>query len=419
MKESDYMNIGKNNQQEIIKLDINTFNKHGFISGSSGSGKTNTIKAITQDLNKQGISTLLFDAKGDLKDLLQDNKGDLYTFKGKHGKDLTTSLQTLGTDLLSNLLDLNATQSSIIGTCYLIGQDKGVKLTTLQDLENLFNYIIINNESLSIRYGRISNVSINTIRRKINTLKLDKLEHIFNHDNFSYTQVINSKTINIIDSVELVKYPKLYASIITMILKQFYNSLSDSEMDQPKTVIFIDEAHLLFKDTNKNMVQEIEQVTRLIRSKGIGLFYISQSVYHFSDEVLSQLTTKIQHQLHLITTKDISRARALAQSFTSDRKNINQVIQDIQTLKVGRAFIQYEQDNQLISDQIQVNYRPTKTLTSDRLRELSPIEQVSYKGTKNRPKQVNRPSKKQDYQLSDIIILLLFIGLSLLILFSL
>ena len=387
------MRIGTSGSK-VIDLDLTTLNKHGIIAGSSGSGKTTTIKTIAQQLNNNNIPTLLFDAKGDIKDLLQDNSGMLYTFKGEHGTPLKTSLTRLGIDLLSNILELNTTQQGILITVFLIAQDKGIAITTIPDLEKLFLYIIDNNDSLVIRYGRLSNVSINTIRRKINSLKLNDLDLIFNFDNFNHNEIINNKGINIIDSIELVKYPKLYASIVVMILRQFYDNLNDSLDQQPKAIIFIDESHLLFKDTNKKMIEDIEQITKLIRSKGIGLFFISQSIEDIPNNILNQLTTKIQHQLHLMTTRDFTRARAIANAFTDSKQDINTIIQKIKTLNVGRALIQYESNQNLVNDTIQIDWIHKEKITTTRLTDLSPRNEI--KADALIPKTIYQPTERKE-----------------------
>ena len=361
-------------QDKVIDLDINTLNRHGIIAGSSGSGKTTTIKTLVKGLNDNDVPTLLFDAKGDLKDLLQAHKGTLYTFKGDYGVPLNTSISTLNIDLLSNILALNNTQHGILATAFLIAKDKDISLTTIEDLEDLFIYMINNNESLSIQYGRLSNVSISTIRRKINTLKLNDLQYIFDYDNFDYQEIINNKQINIIDSVELVKYPKLYASIVVMVLRQFYDNLQDSEQDTPKTIIFIDEAHLLFKDTNKNMIQDIIQIVKLIRSKGIGLFFISQSIDDVPNEILGQLSTKIQHHLNLITTQDYSKANAITKAFTSTKKEQQQALLTLKDLSIGQAFIQYLSDNDVVNELVQVDYVVKDIISEDRLNEFKALQ---------------------------------------------
>lgn len=369
------MRIGTVNDN-VIDLDINTLNRHGIIAGSSGSGKTTTIKTLVKGLNDNDVPTLLFDAKGDLKDLLQAHKGTLYTFKGGYGVPLNTSISTLNIDLLSNILELNNTQHGILATAFLIAKDKDISLTTIKDLEDLFIYMINNNESLSIQYGRLSNVSISTIRRKINTLKLNDLQYIFDYDNFDYQEIINDKQINIIDSVELVKYPKLYASIVVMVLRQFYDNLQDSEQDTPKTIIFIDEAHLLFKDTNKNMIQDIIQIVKLIRSKGIGLFFISQSIDDVPNEILGQLSTKIQHHLNLITTQDYSKANAITKAFTSTKKDQQQALLTLKELSIGQAFIQYLSDNEVVNELVQVDYVVKDTISEARLNEFKALQAI-------------------------------------------
>ena len=402
------MKIGKS-QDNDINLDINTLNKHMVIAGSSGSGKTTTIKTITQQLYNAGVSTLLFDAKGDIKDLLQGNEGKLYTFKGDHGYSLTVGLKTLGIDLLSNILDLNITQQGILSTCFLIAQDQGKNITTIQDLEKLFLYIIDYSEALTAGYGRLSVVSINTIRRKLNSLKLDQLETIFNNDNFNYKQVIQDKKINVIDSIELVKHPKLYASIVVMVLKQFYDNLEENDTPEPKAIIFIDEAHLLFKDTNKKMIEDIEQITKLIRSKGVGIVFISQSIYDIPNNILGQLTTKIQQQLNLLTTKDYSQARSIATTFTDDKNKINNIIQKIKTLQTGTALIQYQNENKLISNNIKIDYINKNIISKETLINLSPQAEkeknVFIPEYNNHPVASLKQPYKKDY--SNLIILAL------------
>lgn len=389
------MKIGIGLNHDIL-IDITKLNKHGIVAGSSGSGKSTTIKTIAKQLNNNGIPSLFFDSKGDLKDLLQECNGSLKSFKGL-GDKLTIELNTMGIDMLTTFLELNTTQSGILATCFLIAQDKGITIKTVNDIEILFNYIVRNNERLVLRYGRLSNVSINTIRRKVNTLKLNGLEQVFNQDNFNNNDIINGG-IHVIDCIELVKYPKLYAAIVTTILQQFYDNLSESEQENPKAIIFIDEAHLLFKRENKEMTEKVTQIVKLIRSKGIGIIFISQSIYDIPNEILNQLTLKIQHQLHLVTTKDYTQARAISRTFTSN-KETDKGIEQLKSFNTGKAFIQYDNNDQITNDIIQVDYIMKSTITDERMNELTSTQTLAVEPNNsmnngiNQVKQLNTEDK--------------------------
>ena len=348
-----------------VNLDVDTLTKHGFIVGTTGSGKTTTIKTIVQRATNKHIPSVLFDAKGDLIDLLSNNKGNLYTFKGSYGKEISVSINDMEIDLVSNVLELNNTQSSILATCFLISKDIGYRIVTLEDLEYIFNYVTNNSEVLSIKYGRISNTSINTIRRKLNELKLYGLSELFNYTSISKDDLIRSKTVNIIDSVELIKHPKVYASVVLSILEQFYNNLN--EHNGLRCLVVIDEAHTLFNKSNKAMSEKIEQITKLIRSKGIGIIFITQNIDDIPKNIVSMLNTRIIQKTLITTTNQFAQARALTRSFNIDGLDINEKVDLLNNLEQGQALIQYEQNKVINSEIIKVDYVEIPNISDERL----------------------------------------------------
>lgn len=346
----DKMKLGKNENNQAFMLNLKTLNKHGVISGATGTGKTTTVKKILEIADNENIKTIAIDVKGDLSSILNDNKGDLLDFKGSEGKKISVDLEKLGLNALSYLLDLNDTQRSIIATCLLFAKDNNYKIQTLNDFINVLQHLENKADTLSLKYGRISKTSINTIIRKLNLLKYNDYENVFLNEryNFNVNQILKQDhNINILNAKEIIKDKNIYASLIVYMLQEIYDNLSEvGDIEKPKLLFFIDEAHILF-NANKHLISDIIQMVKLIRSKGVGIVFISQTIADIDNDILNQLGLKIQHALRLITPFDYSQARNVARTLSNTTKKnvIDQTIEDIKALEIGRAFIQ-SLDNQ-------------------------------------------------------------------------
>lgn len=294
--------IGNSEKGEKVYLDPSSLTRHGLITGSTGSGKTTTVKVLIEELNKRNISTFVSDIKGDLSSLIEE--GDSSTveerlenlkitdykpesFKvnfldlfGKMGLDVNTSVTDFGPYMLKVLLELNQTQEEIMVQAIKFADENGIKILDFDDLKALFEYFRDNIKELKEKYGLLNPQSIGKILRSIDALEEKGLRDFFKEPAFDINDLFSEDgRINILYSKELYKYPSLYTAINLFFLSSIYNKLEEVDFeDVPKMVFFFDEAHLIFKGANPYMIDEIEKIVRLIRSKGVGIFFITQYV---------------------------------------------------------------------------------------------------------------------------------------------
>ncbi len=365
MSEQLNLLIGGNRNQQI-NLNLSMANRHGLIAGATGTGKTVTLQVLAEGFSREGVPCFMADVKGDLSGLASEGKAhkkvderlqtigiknyqqrsypvvfwDLY---GRNGHPIRTTLSEFGPLLLANFLDLNETQTGLIYTAFKIADDEGLLLLDLKDIKAILNWLKDNRQDLENDYGGIASSSIATIQRKILTFEEQGGELFFGEPALELSDLIKTDmngfgVINILDATKLIQEPKLYAIFLLWLLSELFEQLPEvGDLEKPKMVFFFDEAHLLFDNAPKILLDKIEQVVRLIRSKGVGIYFISQSPADIPEDVLGQLGNRIQHALRAFTPNDQRAVRVAAQTFRANPSF--DIEQAIKALAVGEALV--------------------------------------------------------------------------------
>lgn len=358
--------IGANENKQVI-MDAAMGNRHGMISGATGTGKTVTLQILAEGFSRLGVPVFMVDIKGDLSGIakvgkphekiterVQKNRIDDFQFRAnptvfwdifaRNGHPVRTTISEMGPLLLSNLLELNDTQTGVLYSCFKLADDQGMLLLDLKDLRSMLNWMAENSKELKSEYGNISSASIGAIQRRLLVLDEQGASEFFGEpaikiDDFQRNDFSGNGVISVLDATDLTsKSPKLYAAFLLWLLSDLFETLPEvGDADRPKLVLFFDEAHLLFDRAPRVLVEKIEQIVRLIRSKGVGIYFISQSPLDIPEDVLGQLGLKIQHALRAYTPKDRKVLKAVAETFRSNPDlNTEQVIKE---LKTGEALV--------------------------------------------------------------------------------
>ena len=363
--------IGKSGDKELSIL-LNKANRHGIISGASGSGKTTTLKVMAEGFSDAGVPVFVADVKGDIascvlageendsiKQRLEKLKIDNFSFKafpvrywdvfGKKGHPIRTTIDEVGPDILSIMLGLSEVQEGVLDIVFRVAKDNNLKMDDIKDLRMMLKYVGDNSSDFTVKYGNVSQQSIGVIQRSLLSLEGQGADSFFGipsldiYDLLSFSPEDGRGTINIMDAVELFKSPDLYASFLLWLLVSLYNNMPEvGDVDKPKIVFFFDEAHLLFKDIAPYRLKRIVQVVKLIRSRGIGLYFISQSITDIPDEILAQMGNRIQHTLRAYTPSEQKNVKAAADSFRSNP--IFNTEKEIMSLGTGEALISFQNE---------------------------------------------------------------------------
>ena len=347
-------------------------NRHGLIAGATGTGKTVTLKVMAESFSDAGVPVFLSDIKGDLSGMCKPGEekesitkrvdelgmGEDFSFKayptvfwdifGKKGLPLRTTISEFGPMLLAKLLDLNQIQTDILNIIFKIADDEGLLLIDLKDLKSMLNYVSENAADYKAEYGNIAPQSVNAIMRGLVALG-DKGGDIFFGEpaldiNDWFVTKDGKGMINVLDATTIINDPGIYSTFMLWMLAELFEIMPEvGDLDKPKMVFFFDEAHLLFKDTPKALLQKIEQVVKLIRSKGIGVYFITQNPSDIPDEVLAQLGNKVQHALRAYTPAEQKGIKAAAQSY---RVNPDfDTAEIITNLGIGEAVVSFIEDD--------------------------------------------------------------------------
>ncbi len=346
----------------------NMANRHGLIAGATGTGKTITLKVMAEAFSSLGVPVFLADIKGDLSGMCAPGKESedmskriakfgiddwsytdfptrFFDVFGKNGHPVRTTVSEMGPILLSRLLGLTAVQEGVLNIVFRVADDNGLLLIDLKDLKAMLHYVSENREDYTLTYGNVSPQSAGAIQRSLLALESQGGDLFFGEPAFDIMDWITTDAsgkgmINILDSTELVQSPILYATFLLWLLTELFEKLPEvGDADKPKLVFFFDEAHLLFRDMPKALNQKIEQVVKLIRSKGVGVYFISQSPSDIPDEVLAQLGNRVQHALRAYTPAEQKAVRTAAQTF---RQNpAFDTSEAIMELGVGEALVSF------------------------------------------------------------------------------
>lgn len=331
-------------KETFIRLPLKTLNRHGLIAGATGSGKTKTLQIIAEQLSEVGVPSLLMDIKGDLSGIGVESDGhpkiderhdkigfpfgassspiEFLTLSEERGARLRATVSEFGPVLLSKILDLSEAQSGIMAVVFKYCDDRDYALLDLKDLKKALQYLTKEGkEEIEADYGRLSTTSVGTIMRKIVELEQQGAEVFFGERSFDVDDLIrfdeNGKGIvSILRLTDIQDRPKLFSTFMLQLLAEVYATFpEEGDLEKPKLVIFIDEAHLVFDEASKALLNQIESIVKLIRSKGVGLFFVTQNPTDVPDEVLGQLGLKIQHSLRAFTAKDRKAIKQAAQNY--------------------------------------------------------------------------------------------------------
>ncbi|MBR2731250.1 MAG: DUF853 family protein [Clostridia bacterium] len=337
--------VANNDAGEHLYLLPKMANRHGLVAGATGTGKTVTLKVLAETFSDLGVPVFMADVKGDVAGMMlpgEDNEGmqkriakfglaeagfhytgypvTLWDLFGKQGIQLRTTISEMGPLLLARILGLNETQSNILSIVFKICDDNNLLLIDTKDLKAALAYVDEHATEFAADYGRISSASVGVIVRAIVALESEGADVFFGEPGLNIadwlTQDCGRGMINILDSSSLINNGKLYSTFLLWLLSELFEMLPEvGDLDKPKLVFFFDEAHLLFKETSKALLDKIEQVVKLVRSKGVGVYFCTQNPRDIPDGVLAQLGNKIQHGLRAYTPTDQKAVKAAAQSF--------------------------------------------------------------------------------------------------------
>lgn len=321
-------------------------NRHGLIAGATGTGKTVTLQVLAETFSQAGVPCFMADMKGDVSGISQTGAMSGFIEKrcaefgitspefgscpvrffdvfGEQGHPMRTTVSEMGPQLLSRLLELNETQEGILNIVFRIADDRGLLLIDMKDLRSMLNYVAENAKQYTATYGNITAQSVGAIQRALLTLENQGADKFFAEPSFDIYDLIQCEqgkgVMNVLAADKLMLQPKLYSTFLLWLLSELYSQLPEvGDMDLPKLVFFFDEAHMLFDETSKALVDKIEQVVRLIRSKGVGVYFVTQSPTDIPEEILGQLGNRVQHALRAFTPKDQKAVKTAAETFRAN-----------------------------------------------------------------------------------------------------
>lgn len=361
--------VGKDEKLNDIELPLAVANRHGLITGATGTGKTVTLQRLAEQFSRNGISVFTADVKGDLsglavpgsldnskvKERLADLKVTDFTpagnpvvfwdIYGQSGHPLRATLSELGPLLLGHLLNLNDVQQGVLQAAFSLADDQGLLLLDLKDIRSLLDWMSSNADTLKTKYGNINASSIGAIQRGLITFESAGGNLFFGEPAFAVANLFQKDAsgkglIHVLDASKLINNPLLYCTFLLWLLSDLFETMPEvGDISQPKLAFFFDEAHLLFDSAPKPLLDKIEQLVRLIRSKGVGVYFVTQSPLDVPDNVLGQLGNRVQHALRGFTPKDQKAIKAAAQTF---RQNPNLNTEEvIMQLGVGEALVSF------------------------------------------------------------------------------
>ncbi|BCU63597.1 hypothetical protein F941_02980 [Acinetobacter bouvetii DSM 14964 = CIP 107468] len=354
-----------NTQQDIV-LHSQFANRHGLIAGATGTGKTVTLKVLAESFSRIGVPVFLADAKGDVSSLAKAGESNakfnerlkilniesipfssspvvFWDLFGVQGHPIRTTVSEIGPLLLAQMLNLNDTQEGVLSAVFRIADDQGLLLIDFKDLKSMISYVTEHAAEFKAEYGNLSPASLGAIQRNLLALADQGGDQFFGEPSLNILDFIQTDSqgrgnINLLAADKLMNTPKLYATFLLWMLSELFEQLPEvGDMDKPKLVFFFDEAHLLFDNASAALQEKIEQVVRLIRSKGVGIYFVTQNPLDLPESVLGQLGNRVQHALRAFTPKDQKAVKTAADTFRANPEfKVNQAITE---LGVGEALI--------------------------------------------------------------------------------
>jgi len=361
--------VGKGSKPEVLTLAL--ANRHGLVTGATGTGKTVTLQVLAEGLSRAGVSVFAADVKGDLsgvsevgeakeafvaraKSLGFDYEPDqfpvvFWDLFGEQGHPIRATISEMGPLLLSRLMDLNDVQEGVINICFRVADEQGLVILDLKDLRAVLGFISDHAAELTVQYGNVSKATIGTIQRQLLVLENQGGSKFFGEPalalkDFICTDRDGRGFVNILAADKLMESPRLYATFLLWLLSELFEELPEvGDPPKPKLCFFFDEAHLLFNEAPKALLDKIEQVVRLIRSKGVGVYFVTQNPLDVPDKVLAQLGNRVQHALRAFTPRDQKAVRAAAETFRANPKLDTAKV--IMELGKGEALVSFLEGN--------------------------------------------------------------------------
>ena len=351
-------------------LDLHRANRHGLIAGATGTGKTVTLQGIVEGMSAAGVSTFVADVKGDLSGLAMPGSAQAKTHAifaaraaeigqqawayaacpvqfwdlfGEQGHPIRTTVSEMGPLLLARLMDLNEVQEGVLAIAFHVADKEGLLLLDLDDLQAMLANVAERAGELTVKYGNVSKQSVGTIQRSLLQLRSQGAEHFFGEPALDIADLLTTDDagkgiVNILAADKLMASPKLYSTFLLWLLSELFEHLPEiGDPDRPKLCFFFDEAHLLFDEAPKALLEKVEQVVRLIRSEGVGVYFITQNPIDIPDTVAAQLNNRVQHKLNAFTPRDQQAVSAAAQTFRAS-PGVD-VATAITELKIGEALV--------------------------------------------------------------------------------
>lgn len=357
-----YLGRGEVDQYLCMRL----ANRHGLISGATGTGKTVSLQVLAEGFSSSGVPVFMADVKGDLAGISQEGQGKKslmeraktlgmadYSFAacptifwdlfGEQGHPVRAGVSDMGPLLLSRLLGLNDTQEGVLNIAFKLADDEGLLLLDFKDLKAILNFVGQHSKELTTEYGNVSAQSVGAIQRRLLVLEQQGAERFFGEPALELTDIMRVDSagkgyVSVLAADSLMQNPRLYSTFMLWLLSELFERLPEvGDPDKPKLVFFFDEAHLLFDDAPKVLLEKVELVARLIRSKGVGLYLVTQNPLDVPDDILGQMGNRIQHALRAFTPRDQKAVRAAAETFRTNPKF--DVAQTITELGVGEALV--------------------------------------------------------------------------------
>ena len=342
-------------------------NRHGLIAGATGTGKTVTLQVLAETFCQAGVPCFMADMKGDLSGISQAGRLSGFIQKrlpefgienpqfqscpvrffdvyGEQGHPMRSTISEMGPDLLGRLLDLNETQTGVLNIVFKIADDNGLLLIDMKDLRAMLNFVAQNASEYTTQYGTVTAMSVGAIQRALLSLENQGADLFFGEPSFDIYDLLQCEmgrgVMNVLAADKLMLQPKLYSTFLLWLLSELYATLPEvGDLELPKLVFFFDEAHMLFEDTSKALINKIEQVIRLIRSKGVGIYFVTQSPTDIPESILGQLGNRVQHALRAYTPKDQKAVKVAAETFRANPAF--DTYEAILQLETGEALVSF------------------------------------------------------------------------------
>lgn len=387
-----------------VNLSLKMMNRHGLVSGATGSGKTRTLQLMAEQLSAAGVAVFMPDMKGDVSGMAKEGAAndkindrlkainlsgykptgfpvELYSLSGKVGAQMRATVTEFGPVLLSKILELNDTQGGVLMIIFKYADDKKLPMVDLNDLKKVLNYLSEGEGAAEIKeaYGKISTASASTILRKIVALEQQGVAQLFGEKSFDIEDLLEKVdgkgVISLLNVSDVQGQPAIFSTFMLSLLAELYQKLPEAgDLDKPKLIFFLDEAHLLFSDAPKAFMDQIEQVIRLIRSKGVGIFFCSQLVQDIPPTILSQLGNRVSHVIRAFTPNDVKALKDTVKTFP--HSEFYDMEKQFTQLGIGQAFVTVLNEKGIPTETVTVHLAPPASF-------MGPLSESEYKSQLN------------------------------------